>query len=167
MATDMVLNASTTELQVGDSVKLGYTLEPINSTAVVGYFCDEEGIIQIEQGGEIKAIGEGTATVVVCANDEIYKQCDFTVTSVSVEVTKQKTVNDYVEEITKAPVNTEKTKEQRLYEIGININKLKDNDEYYPVPVIIAGATVIVGLAAFGIRKAVERKKRNRNESDD
>ena len=167
MATDMVLNASTTELQVGDSVKLGYTLEPLNSTAVVGYFCDEEGIIQIEQGGEIKAIGEGTATVVVCANDEIYKQCDFTVTSVSVEVTKQKTANDYVEEITKAPVNTEKTKEQRLYEIGININKLKDNDEYYLVPVIIAGATVIIGLSAFGIRKAVERKKRNKNESDD
>ena len=127
----------------------------------------QQGIIQIEQGGEIKAIGEGTATVVVCANDEIYKQCDFTVTSVSVEVTKQKTANDYVEEITKAPVNTEKTKEQRLYEIGININKLKNNDEYYLVPVIIAGATVIIGLSAFGIRKAVERKKRNKNESDD
>lgn len=162
-AKDMELHASTTELEVGDSVELGYTLEPLNSTAVVGYFCDEEGVIQIEKGGEIKAIGEGTATVVVCANDEIYKQCDFTVSSTSAEVTKQKTANDYVEELTTASAKTEKSSEQKLYEIGVNVQKLKNNNEYYFVPLAIAGVTVIAGLLAFVIRKAVQKKNKNKD----
>ncbi len=165
-AQDMEIHASTTELEVGDSVELGYTLEPLNATAVVGYFCDEEGVIQIENGGQITAIGEGTATVVVCANDEIYKQCDFTVTSTSAEVTKQKTANDYVEELTTATSNTEKTKEQKLNEIGINLQKLKNNDEYYFVPVAICGATVVLGLLAFAIRKIVDKKKQNKKEKE-
>ncbi|MCI6354925.1 CHAP domain-containing protein [Eubacterium coprostanoligenes] len=163
-AQDMELYASTTDLEVGDSVKLGYTLEPLNSTAVIGYFCDEEGIIQIENGGEIKAIGEGTATVVVCANDEIYRQCDFTVSSTSTDVTKQKTANDYVEELTTSTHNIEKTKEQKLNEIGINVQRLKNNDEYYYIPLAICGATVVMGLLAFVIRKAVKKKEDKENK---
>lgn len=165
-AQDMEIYASTTNLEVGDSVELGYTLEPLNATAVVGYFCDEEGVIQIEKGGEIKAIGEGTATVVVCANDEIYKQCDFTVSSTSAEVTRQKTANDYVEEITTSTLNTEKTNEQKLNEIGINIQKLKNNNEYYFVPLAIAGATVVLGLLAFVIRKCVQKKKQDKDDEN-
>lgn len=163
-AQDMELYASTTDLEVGDSVKLGYTLEPSNSTAVIGYFCDEEGIIQIENGGEIKAIGEGTATVVVCANDEIYRQCDFTVSSTSTDVTRQKTANDYVEELTTSTHNIEKTKEQKLNEIGINVQRLKNNDEYYYIPLAICGATVAMGLLAFVIRKAVKKKEDKENK---
>ena len=163
-AQDMELYASTTDLEVGDSVKLGYTLEPSNSTAVIGYFCDEEGIIQIENGGEIKAIGEGTATVVVCANDEIYRQCDFTVSSTSTDVTRQKTANDYVEELTTSTHNIEKTKEQKLNEIGINVQRLKNNDEYYYIPLAICGATVVMGLLAFVIRKAVKKKEDKENK---
>ena len=163
-AQDMELYASTTDLEVGDSVKLGYTLEPLNSTAVIGYFCDEEGIIQIENGGEIKAIGEGTATVVVCANDEIYRQCDFTVSSTSTDVTRQKTANDYVEELTTSTHNIEKTKEQKLNEIGINVQRLKNNDEYYYIPLAICGATVAMGLLAFVIRKAVKKKEDKENK---
>lgn len=163
-AQDMELYASTTDLEVGDSVKLGYTLEPLNSTAVIGYFCDEEGIIQIENGGEIKAIGEGTATVVVCANDEIYRQCDFTVSSTSTDVTRQKTANDYVEELTTSTHNIEKTKEQKLNEIGINVQRLKNNDEYYYIPLAICGATVVMGLLAFVIRKAVKKKEDKENK---
>lgn len=163
-AQDMELYASTTDLEVGDSVKLGYTLEPLNSTAVIGYFCDEEGIIQIENGGEIKAIGEGTATVVVCANDEIYRQCDFTVSSASTDVTRQKTANDYVEELTTSTHSIEKTKEQKLNEIGINVQRLKNNDEYYYIPLAICGATVVMGLLAFVIRKAVKKKEDKDNK---
>lgn len=163
-AQDMELYASTTDLEVGDSVKLGYTLEPLNSTAVIGYFCDEEGIIQIENGGEIKAIGEGTATVVVCANDEIYRQCDFTVSSTSTDVTRQKTANDYVEELTTSTHSIEKTKEQKLNEIGINVQRLKNNDEYYYIPLAICGATVVMGLLAFVIRKAVKKKEDKENK---
>lgn len=163
-AQDMEIYASTTNLEIGDSVELGYTLEPLNATAVVGYFCDEEGVIQIEKGGEIKAIGEGTATVVVCANDEIYKQCDFTVSSTSAEVTRQKTANDYVEEITTSTSNIEKTNEQKLNEIGINIQKLKNNNEYYFIPLAIAGATVVLGLLAFVIRKCVQKKKQDNDD---
>lgn len=163
-AQNMELYASTTDLEVGDSVKLGYTLEPLNSTAVIGYFCDEEGIIQIENGGEIKAIGEGTATVVVCANDEIYRQCDFTVSSTSTDVTRQKTANDYVEELTTSTHNIEKTKEQKLNEIGINVQRLKNNDEYYYIPLAICGATVAMGLLAFVIRKAVKKKEDKENK---
>lgn len=163
-AQDMELYASTTDLEVGDSVKLGYTLEPLNSTAVIGYFCDEEGIIQIENGGEIKAIGEGTATVVVCANDEIYRQCDFTVSSASTDVTRQKTANDYVEELITSTHSIEKTKEQKLNEIGINVQRLKNNDEYYYIPLAICGATVVMGLLAFVIRKAVKKKEDKDNK---
>lgn len=165
-AQDMELYASTTELEVGDSVELGYKLEPLNATAVVGYFCDEEGIIQIEKGGEIKAIGEGTATVVVCANDEIYRQCDFTVSSTSVDVTRQKTANDYVEELTTSTQSIEKTNEQKLNEIGINVQKLKNNDEYYYIPLAIGGATVVIGFLAFVIRKAVNKKKEEKDKKE-
>ena len=88
-ATDMLLYAAATDLQIGDSVKLDYTLKPSGVNAVVEYFCDEEDIIDLSADGTVKGVGEGTATVVVCANDEIYRQCDFNVTQVSRDVTQK------------------------------------------------------------------------------
>lgn len=70
-------------MQIGDTVKLDYSVEPSNTNAVVGYFCDQEGIIDIGANGEITAIGNGTATVVVCANDDLYAQCDLLLPTLS------------------------------------------------------------------------------------
>ena len=85
--TNLQIYASKYDLQIGDTVKLDYSVEPSNTNAVVGYFCDQEGIIDIGANGEITAIGNGTATVVVCANDDLYAQCDFVVTDAVGEVT--------------------------------------------------------------------------------
>ena len=81
-------------------------------------------------------------------------------------MTRQKTANDYVEEITTSTLNIEKTNEQKLNEIGINIQKLKNNNEYYFVPLAIAGATVVLGLLAFVIRKCVQKKKQDKDDEN-
>ena len=52
-ATDMLLYAAATDLQIGDSVKLDYTLKPSGVNAVVEYFCDEEDIIDLSADGTV------------------------------------------------------------------------------------------------------------------
>lgn len=54
---ELNINASAYDLQIGDSVKLDYSVKPSNAPAVVGYFCDQEGIIEIGAGGDIIEIG--------------------------------------------------------------------------------------------------------------
>lgn len=156
--TDMKLHTASNELEIGDSVQLDYTIEPSGSNAVVGYFCDEENIIEISNGGKITAIGEGTATVVVCANDEIYRQCDFTVSEVSSSVTRQSGGKTGFATTTQ-PVSVKKTNTQRLNEIGINIDKLKSHSDYYIIPASIAGVTAVVSLAVMAIKKIAEKRK--------
>lgn len=84
------------ELKIGDTVQLDYSIEPQNIRAVVEYFCDEEGIIDVAANGDITAIGTGNATVVVCANNDIYSQCSITVEAAVGEVTTliSETAND-------------------------------------------------------------------------
>ena len=127
---NLSINAPTYELQVGDTVKLNYSVEPENAPAVVGYFCDEEGIIEIGAGGNIKAIGSGTATVVVCANNELYKQCDFTVGEAVGEVTTHKGKERNVVGTTKAEIiTTQKSVQSVLTNMGVNVNALSQNKQ--------------------------------------
>lgn len=86
------LRAAANSLQIGDSVDLEYEVKPSGAPAVVGYFCDEENIVEISSGGKITAIGSGKATVVVCANNDLYSQYDFTVTGIQSEVTAHSTM---------------------------------------------------------------------------
>lgn len=161
---DMKLYAPTYNLEIGDSVKLDYQLKPKTAKAVVGYFCDEENIIEISSGGEITAIGEGVATVVVCANDEIYRQVDFTVTTETVSVTRH-TGDDYFE----APIEPEqeitqskKTIDQRLLELGVNSEKIKSHKDNYKYPLAIISGTVVISALVVLIRKAIIRKKKDK-----
>ncbi|MGN0458325.1 MAG: CHAP domain-containing protein [Eubacterium sp.] len=159
------LHAATNDLQIGDSVQLDYSLSPADTKAVVGYFCDEENIIEISNGGMITAIGEGTATVVVCANDEIYSQCDFVVTQPSSDVTKHGKNSGIIlapnQTTTQAP--KEKTREQRLSDIGLNIKMLQNNKQLYIVPLCIAGTTLVLSALVAAV-KAVAKKKREKDD---
>lgn len=166
---DMKLHAATTDLQIGDSVKLEYSVEPLGAQAVVGYFCDEENIIDIEQGGVIKATGEGVATVVVCANDEIYRQLDFTVSSVSSKVTKH-TPDTPLDTFEPSTGLSKKSFSQKLMSIGINAEKLKAHIRYLIIPAYIIGITLIVSLAIIfvkAIANSVRRKKVAKEESSE
>ena len=168
-ATDMKLYAATYDLQIGDSVKLDYSVEPNNAQAVIGYFCDEEGIIDISQGGVITATGEGVATVVVCANDEIYRQCDFTVSSVSSKVTKH-TPDSVEEEIAPPSGLAEKSFEQKLSAVGINLERLKAHITYYIIPAYILGITAALSLAIIAVKaiaKAIRKKKEEKNSTSE
>lgn len=152
------IQAPNYDLQIGDTVKLNYSVEPSNAPAVVGYFCDEEGIIEIGRNGDIKAIGSGTATVVVCANNELYKQCDFTVTDAVGEVTtletkERKVVGTTVEEIE----TTEKNVQNTLTKMGVNINALSQNKELYIIPAAIIAITFLISLLAAAIRKSKQK----------
>ncbi len=143
------LHAAAYELQVGDSVKLDYSVEPSDAPAVVGYFCDEEGIIELGHNGNIKAVGKGTATVVVCANNELYSQCNFTISEAEAAVTTQspqtsqrKIVGTALKEI-----STEKRNMQSiLMSVGINVPALLKNRQLYIIPTAIACITLALSL---------------------
>lgn len=146
---NLSIHAAAYDLKIGDSVNLDYSVEPYNAPAVVGYFCDEEGIIDINSDGKITAIGEGTATVVVCANNELYSQCDFTVTQAVASVTTVKTENsDKTEEII-----TNKSTEDVLTNLGINVNALSKNRQLYIIPITIISTTAILSIFITIIKK--------------
>lgn len=152
--------ASVYDLQVGENVKLDYTVEPSNAPAVVGYFCDDEGIIEIGKNGNIKAIGEGTATVVVCANDELYAQCDFKVTEAVADVTEhsdgnttRKVVGTAFHEETEPSEDTQ----EALTKLGINVNQLEASKSYFAIPIAIAGTTLIISIFIAIIKKIKKR----------
>lgn len=151
------INASTYDLQVGDTVKLNYSVEPSNVSTVVGYFCDEEGIIEIDTDGDIRAIGSGTATVVVCANNELYKQCDFTVTEAVAEVTTREVSERKVVGTTQQTVTTEKNVQNVLTKMGVNVEALSQQKKLYIIPAAIVGLTLVVSIFAASARKAKRR----------
>lgn len=156
--SSLSINASTYDLKVGDTVRLNYTVEPSNVPAVVGYFCDEEGIIEIEKSGDIKAIGSGTATVVVCANDELYKQCDFTVTEAVGEVTTHRSNERKVVGTTKAQiVTTEKSVQSILTNLGVNIDALSQNKQLYLIPLTIIAVTFVISVFTAIVKKVKKR----------
>lgn len=155
---NLSINAPTYELQVGDTVKLNYSVEPENAPAVVGYFCDEEGIIEIGAGGNIKAIGSGTATVVVCANNELYKQCDFTVGEAVGEVTTHRGKERNVVGTTKAEIiTTQKSVQSVLTNMGVNVNALSQNKQLYIIPLTIAAVTFFISVFLAIVKKVKRR----------
>ena len=157
--TNLQIYASKYDLQVGDTVKLEYSVEPQNTNAVVGYFCDQEGIIKIGANGNITAIGNGTATVVVCANDDLYAQCDFVVTDAVGEVTTMENAESRKVVATHIEVSTTKPNAQSvLTRLGVNINALEQNKQLYIVPASIAGVTALVSIF-IAITKKFKHKK--------
>lgn len=151
------IHASTYDLQVGDTVKLNYSVEPSDVSAVVGYFCDEEGIIELDADGDIRAIGSGTATVVVCANNELYKQCDFTVTEAVAEVTTREVSERKIVGTTQQTVTTEKNVQSMLTKMGVNVEMLRQNKQFYVIPAAIAGLTLIISIFTVAAKKAKRR----------
>ncbi|MCM1285836.1 MAG: CHAP domain-containing protein [Acetobacter sp.] len=162
------INAPVYNLQIGDTVKLDYSVKPSSAPAVVGYFCDEEGIIEIGTGGSIKAVGTGTATVVVCANDTLYKQCDFTVTEAQTNVTKiheAETTRKVVGKVETSASTTQKTAKTALAKIGVNVNVLEENPHIYIVPASIIGTTFVISALAVLMRRIkayLSKKKGNK-----
>ena len=152
------IRAATYDLQVGDSVKLHYSVEPSDAPAVVGYFCDEEDVIEIGTDGNIKAIGTGTATVVVCANNELYKQCDFNVSEPVAEVTRHAAEQTKPQSDSSATDETNKNTESMLMEMGINIEALSQNSQLYIIPVSIAAGTLII-CVFVAIVKRIKKSK--------
>ena len=160
--TNLQFYASKYDLQIGDTVKLDYSVEPSNTNAVVGYFCDQEGIIDICANGEITAIGNGTATVVVCANDDLYAQCDFVVTDAVGEVTTVGGSNEESRKVvdTRIDVSTTQANAQSvLTRLGVNVNMLSQNKQLYIVPASIAGVTVFISIF-IAITKKIKKKKK-------
>ena len=160
--TNLQIYASKYDLQIGDTVKLDYSVEPSNTNAVVGYFCDQEGIIDIGANGEITAIGNGTATVVVCANDDLYAQCDFVVTDAVGEVTTVGGSNEESRKVvdTRIDVSTTQANAQSvLTRLGVNVNMLSQNKQLYIVPASIAGVTVFISIF-IAITKRIKKKKK-------
>lgn len=160
--TNLQIYASKYDLQIGDTVKLDYSVEPSNTNAVVGYFCDQEGIIDIGTNGEITAIGNGTATVVVCANDDLYAQCDFVVTDAVGEVTTVGGSNEESRKVvdTRIDVSTTQANAQSvLTRLGVNVNMLSQNKQLYIVPASIAGVTVFISIF-IAITKKINKKKK-------
>lgn len=160
--TNLQIYASKYDLQIGDTVKLDYSVEPSNTNAVVGYFCDQEGIIDIGVNGEITAIGNGTATVVVCANDDLYAQCDFVVTDAVGEVTTVGGSNEESRKVvdTRIDVSTTQANAQSvLTRLGVNVNMLSQNKQLYIVPASIAGVTVFISIF-IAITKKIKKKKK-------
>lgn len=152
------INASNYDLQIGDTIKLNYSVEPSNAPAVVGYFCDEEGIIEIGRNGDIKAIGSGTATVVVCANNELYKQCDFTVTEAVAQVTTQQSKERKVVGTTRTEVfTTEKNIQNTLTNMGVNVDELSRNKQLYIIPITIITVTFFISVFVT-ITKRIKQK---------
>lgn len=154
--------ASTYDMQVGDSVVLEYSVEPSDANAVVGYFCDEEGIIELGDGGEIKAIGPGTATVVVCANDDLYNQCSFTVTEARGDVTAidHGTSLEVVGTTDNSVVTTERNMQSVLTRMGVNVTALSQNKQLYAVPIAIIGGTLIISIFILITKKIKSRKSK-------
>ena len=160
--TNLQIYASKYDLQIGDTVKLDYSVEPSNTNAVVGYFCDQEGIIDIGANGEITAIGNGTATVGVCANDDLYAQCDFVVTDAVGEVTTVGGSNEESRKVvdTRIDVSTTRANAQSvLTRLGVNVNMLSQNKQLYIVPASIAGVTVFISIF-IAITKKIKKKKK-------
>lgn len=157
MAEKLSLTNESYELKIGDTVQLDYSIEPGNSRAVVEYFCDEEGIIDVKANGDITAVGTGNATVVVCANNDIYSQCSVTVGNAVGEVTA-------LSPETKADIyssqedNSAVTNAEVFFtKAGININFLLNNR---PLCIIIISIVMAVFATVLIIRALKKARKK-------
>ena len=144
------------ELKIGDTVQLDYSIEPQNIRAVVEYFCDEEGIIDIAANGDITAVGTGNATVVVCANNDIYSQCSITVGDAVGEVTILMPETTKVIEASGENKDTNMEAAGIFTKSGINLNLLIHNRQLCTILISI----VIAVLTAALIIRTVKKKKR-------
>lgn len=159
---DLQIYASKYDLQVGDTVKLDYSVEPSNTNVVVGYFCDQEGIIDIGTNGEITAVGNGTATVVICANDDLYAQCDFVVTDAVGEVTTTENHDNESRKVVATHIDVSTTQanaQSILTRLGVNVNMLSQNKQLYIVPASIVGVTAFISIF-IAITKRIKKKKK-------
>lgn len=142
------------ELKIGDTVQLDYSIEPQNTRAVVEYFCDEEGIIDVSANGDITAVGKGNATVVVCANNNIYSQCSVTVGDAVGMVTALAPETTIIN--TSAEDNTAADAEGLFTKAGINLNFLIHNRQLCIILISIA----LFIMASALIRHNVKKRKK-------
>ncbi len=138
------------ELKVGDTVQLDYSIEPKNTRAVVEYFCDEEGIIDVSANGDITAVGKGSATVVVCANNDIYNQCSVTVGEAVGKVTAltpETTSSINIEESEISDSNSLFTK------AGINLEVLIHNRQLLIIVISVTAALLSAIIMIYTVKK--------------
>ncbi len=156
-AEKLSLTNESYELKIGDTVQLDYSIEPKNSRAVVEYFCDEEGIIDVKANGDITAVGTGNATVVVCANNDIYSQCSVTVGNAVGEVTalSPETTSDSYS--SQEDNSTVPNAEGLFTKAGININFLLNNR-----PLCIIIISIIIAVFATVLIIKILRKARKK-----
>lgn len=156
-AEKLSLTNESYELKIGDTVQLDYSIEPKNSRAVVEYFCDEEGIIDVKANGDITAVGTGNATVVVCANNDIYSQCSVTVGNAVGEVTalSPETTSDSYS--LQEDNSTVPNAEGLFTKAGININFLLNNR-----PLCIIIISIIIAVCATVLIIKILRKARKK-----
>lgn len=148
LAQKITIEQTIDTISVGDAIKISYSVKPAGATAVVGYFCDQDDIVEIQDGGKIQAKAPGTATVVLCANDDIYEQY-------TINVVEQESVfmvnNENVYEITKP--HYEQTFKDRLITLGVNIDALIVNKDLYVIPLAIVGFTLLVAGSIMLVKK--------------
>ena len=123
---------------------------------MVEYCCDEEGIIDIAANGDITAVGTGNATVVVCANNDIYSQCSITVGDAVGEVTILMPETTKVIEASGENKDTNMEAAGIFTKSGINLNLLIHNRQLCTILISI----VIAVLTAALIIRTVKKKKR-------
>lgn len=151
----LTLASGSYELKIGDTVQLDYSIEPKNTRAVVEYFCDEEGVIDVSANGDITAVGKGNATVVVCANNDIYSQCSVTVGEAVGKVTAlapETTFSDTSSEDSAARMDTDSI----FTKSGINLKLLIHNRQNLITVISVIAAV----LSAVIIIKAVKKQKK-------
>lgn len=162
MAEKLSIAKNSYDLKVGDTVKLDYTIEPKNTRAVVEYFCDEEGIIQLDASGDITAIGSGNATVVVCANNELYNQCSITVNEAAGEVTTLIPDTTMAAETTIA--ETEINIKSIFTNAGINVDLIIHNRQLCIITISIIAAFSAIAVIITSAKKAKRKHPKQRGD---
>ncbi len=128
------------------------TVQNLN-TAVVGYFCDQDDVVEIESDGKVRAKAPGTAIVVLCANNDIYEQYTLNI----VEPESDLLVNrENIYGITKH--NYDKTPKDKIIELGVNVDVLTANKDLYLIPLSICGFTILVAFSIFVVKKFANKK---------
>lgn len=77
--TTILLNQSTAEIEVGNTVTLTATLTPDNPYAQLVWETSDETVATVN-GGVVTGVGTGTATIAVKLNESITASCEVTVT---------------------------------------------------------------------------------------
>ncbi len=75
-ATDIEVSESTISLKTGQSKTLYATVSPSNTTDEFAWISSDETVATVSENGDVKAIGEGKATIIAIFNDLIYAECE-------------------------------------------------------------------------------------------